>query len=361
LGNQSVLQAAAQFLEEGDSIKISPIGNGLIHQTFLAATANESIVLQALNTRIFKNPEDIVSNYWQVYSYLTLHDKGIEIPAPVSSLYGKLLWTDSDGNAWRATQYVENSYSPDTAENEEAARTVALSFATFTQSLTGLDPRNLKTIIPGFHDLSARYAQFEESVLNASSERLIQSTHLISEFRNRKHLVEFYELTRNETDFPSRVMHHDSKINNILFNSKTHHPICPVDLDTVMPGKFFSDLGDMIRSMACTVDENSRDWENIGIRPDYYRAILEGYLQGIDSLLTEAELKNIHQAGLILIYMQGLRFLSDYLNGDIYYKTSYPGHNLDRARNQFILLEKLEEFIYLTSSKSRSGNFGKLL
>jgi Ser/Thr protein kinase RdoA (MazF antagonist) len=142
-----------------------------------------------------------------------------------------------------------------------------------------------------------------------------------------------------------RVMHHDCKISNILFDKETNQVICPVDLDTVMPGKFFSDLGDMIRSMACTVDENSIAWEKINIRPTFYKAILDGYLEGIGNIFTEEEKNNIHYAGLILVYMQSLRFLTDFLNGDIYYKTNYPEQNLNRALNQLILLERLEEFL----------------
>jgi hypothetical protein len=116
-------------------------------------------------------------------------------------------------------------------------------------------------------------------------------------------------------------------------------------MDTVMPGKFFSDLGDMVRSMACSVDENSADWEAIYIRPAYYKAILSGYLTGIENILSAQEMIHIHYAGLMLIYMQSLRFVTDFLQADIYYKISYPEQNLNRALNQLILLEKLEEFL----------------
>jgi hypothetical protein len=140
-------------------------------------------------------------------------------------------------------------------------------------------------------------------------------------------------------------MHHDCKISNILFDADTHEVICPVDLDTVMPGKYFSDIGDMVRTMACTEEENSTAWELIDVKPDYYHAIINGYLEGMGNDFTAAEKQHIHQPGLLLTYMQCIRFVTDFLNNDIYYKTSYPEQNLNRALNQLILLEKLEAFV----------------
>jgi hypothetical protein len=175
--------------------------------------------------------------------------------------------------------------------------------------------------------------------------RLLRSTHVISELRERGKLVDFFTQLSNESAYPTRVMHHDCKISNILFNKDTKEVLCPVDLDTVMPGKYFSDIGDMIRSMTCTVDENSTEWEKISIRSDYYQAIISGYMDGIGNNFTEKEKEDIHYAGLMMIYMQSLRFVTDFLNNDIYYKTNFPEQNLNRALNQLILLEHLEDFL----------------
>jgi Ser/Thr protein kinase RdoA (MazF antagonist) len=158
-------------------------------------------------------------------------------------------------------------------------------------------------------------------------------------------LVDFYESLADAKKYPVRLMHHDCKITNILFDSNTGRVICPIDLDTLMPGKFVSDLGDMIRTMACSENEESTNWEAISIRAPFYHAILKGYLEGIGPILTEDEKKNIHYSGLLLVYMQALRFLSDFLQGDKYYKTTYPDQNLNRALNQITLLEKLENFL----------------
>lgn len=347
MNKDSVIKAATQFAGADADISLEQLGNGLIHQTYKAKnnTDKKTIVLQAINTTVFKKPEDIVLNYLQIYSHLQNHKNGIKIPAPVAATSTQLIWKDEADNNWRATEFINHSYSPMVADDEQAAYTVAKSFASFTKSLAGLDLKNLKEIIPGFHNLAFRYKQFEEAIIKAPQNLLLKATHIIAELRQRKKMVDFFERIKNSADYPTRVMHHDCKISNILFDKETNQVICPVDLDTVMPGKFFSDLGDMIRSMACTVDENNTAWEEINIRPTFYKAILDGYLEGIGNIFTEEEKKNIHYAGLILVYMQSLRFLTDFLNGDIYYKTNYPEQNLNRALNQLILLERLEEFL----------------
>ncbi len=337
-----------QFIgPDEDHIKIESLGNGLIHHTYRAChkERGKAVVLQSINTHVFKNPEDILHNYREVYQYLQQQQNGIHIPPPVYTSKGQLLWLDEENHYWRATGFIDRSYSPLVATTEDAAYTVAKSFAEFTRSLAGLDTKNLKEIIPGFHDLSLRYHQFEDAIAGAPVERLLQSTHIIAELRQRKKLVDFYESIRHSPGYPDRVMHHDCKISNILFDGMTGDVICPVDLDTTMPGKFFSDIGDMIRSMACTVDENSIRWEDIDIRPSFYKAILKGYLEGIGDIFTAEEKKHIHYAGPVMIYMQSVRFLSDYLNNDRYYKIVYPEQNLNRALNQLILLEKLEAFL----------------
>jgi hypothetical protein len=343
-----VENAAFQFLGAGQ-LFIHTLGNGLIHNTYLVSSQGpgpiRSIVLQAINQSVFKEPEDVLHNYGLIYEYLRRHQPHFVIPAPVRTMQGTLLWRDEDHQCWRATEYLENSHSPTAADSEEAAYEAAKCFAALTHALDGIDTTELKVIIPDFHNLSLRFGQMESSIVQASLERLMKSTHLIAELRQRRYLVLFYEGLSTHRDFPDRVMHHDCKISNILFDTRTGLVLCPVDLDTLMPGKFFSDLGDMIRSMAACEDENSTHWENIKIRPTYYKAIAEGYLESMHSVMTKAELGNIHAAGLLMIYMQSMRFLTDYLNNDRYYKTTYPEQNLNRALNQLILLESLESFL----------------
>jgi hypothetical protein len=347
--NRALVEKAATIFSGYDRIKIEPLGHGLIHQTYKVSNEknHEAFVLQSINQQVFQQPADIIHNYLVIYHFLRDSNNTIQIPAPKFSKSAQPYWIDEEKNFWRALDFIPRSYSPQKAETIKAAEEVADVFASFTRALAKLDMSGLKEIIPGFHNLEQRFLHFESAINLGQMDRLLESTHLIAEFRNRKPLVEFYQFTKTSKDFPDRVMHHDCKISNILFDLKTGGVICPVDLDTVMPGKFFSDLGDMIRTMACTEDENSVQWEKIGIDASYYKAIVRGYINRTGSILTQAERDHIHYSGLILIFMQGLRFLTDYLRGDIYYKIEYPEQNLNRALNQLILLEKLEDFLHL--------------
>jgi Ser/Thr protein kinase RdoA (MazF antagonist) len=337
------LQQAAEGFGLHNAV-IAPLGSGLIHHTYKASDNEHSIVLQQINTKVFADPRALTGNYRMIYEYLEQKDS-VKVPAPVRAANGEWLLNDEDNNAWRATEYIANSYTPEATETANAAYTTASCFAKLSRMLAGIDLSELQVLLADFHDLAYRYQQFEDTVSNVQGMRLMRATHVIAELRQRKHLVDFYVSIKNNPAYPLRLMHHDCKINNILFDKDTKEVICPIDLDTIMPGKYFSDLGDMIRTMACTVDENSREWEMIDIRPEFYHAIVKGYLDGIGDEFTAEEKANIHQSGLLLTFMQTLRFVTDFLQGDVYYKTTYPEQNLNRALNQLVLLEKLEDFL----------------
>jgi hypothetical protein len=341
----TIQKAAVQF-GIGEPL-IESLGEGLIHRTYkVSFPGNEvSIVLQCINQTMFPQPENIINNYRIISQFLKFQQDALQVPDMVLTLTGKLFWIDEDENFWRATDFIRNSFTPQALTNEREAWLVANSFARFTLSLTGLQADELDVIIPDFHNLSFRYQQFEAAIEKATMQRLLKSTHVIAELRQRKFLVDFYNQIKINGNFKLRVMHHDCKISNILFDKTTNKVICPVDLDTTMPGYYFSDVGDMIRSMACTEDENSIRWESIDIQKKYYSSIINGYIETIAKEFSAEEQNHIHHSGVLLVYMQSMRFVTDFLNNDIYYKTNYPEQNLNRALNQLILLEKLEEFL----------------
>jgi len=338
-----IKEAASHFGKQ--VISIVPLTEGLIHQTYKVEYAGSGpVVLQSINRNTFPHPENLIYNYLLLSEYLTNGGK-THIPAMVKADNGEWFWIDSSNNFWRATEFETGTVTMPQPESADDARLVAHCFGKFTRDLSQLDASRLKVIIPGFHDLSLRYNQFEAAVAGAHINRLLKSTHIIAELRQRAKFVQFYTSIVDDPGFKIRIMHHDCKMSNILLNASTRTVIGPIDLDTVMPGYYFSDIGDMIRSMAGTVDENSTRWEDVGIRRDFYEAIIEGYLAGTGDAFTKKEIENIHQAGLIMIYMQCLRFLTDFLNNDVYYYTTYPEQNLNRALNQLLLLERLEEFL----------------
>jgi len=323
-----------------DVVTIESFSEGLIHHTYKVLSAStHALIIQAINTHVFQQPEIIISNYRVLYEYL-LNQQFI-IPAPIACTNGDWLLRDDNGVAWRAQQFIENSYSEKSVTPEKAFQT-SRSFAQFAHALADLNPDFIQETIIHFHDLRFRYHQLQEAIQQASAERLTQAKNEINEILSKKSLIQFYDSIIMDDQFKKRIMHHDAKLTNILFNRETHLAICPVDLDTTMPGYYFSDLGDMMRSMITSVDENSTAWDGLTVNKQIYEAILNGYRSGIGNAFTAKENEHLHHAGLLVIFMQAIRFLTDFLSNDRYYKISYPEQNLNRAKNQLILLEKLE-------------------
>lgn len=344
----SVFIPTENFLQHDlhPSIKIRNTGNGLINQSYNVTCANgTNFFIQQLNTNVFSHTDFIQENYRLLWQYLQNKNICTLMPAPIFPNENTLVSIDKSGNQWRAFKFVPNSYSIPIAANAQQVFTVAKTFARFTATFEKFDASLLKDTITNFHNLAFRYIEFEQALTHADATRKENAVELISALQERAHYKSFYENVTSSTEFPKRVMHHDAKISNVLFSTETNEVICPVDFDTTMSGYFFSDIGDMIRSMTCSLDEASTDFDNIQIIKEYYKAIIEGYTSEMNHLLTESEKKHIHCAGLIMIYMQALRFLTDYLNGDIYYKTTYPEQNFNRALNQLTLLQRLEFFL----------------
>jgi thiamine kinase-like enzyme len=354
---KEVIAAFADYSEglpahSSGEIKIERLNNGLINSSYkIIPQLNPSFLLQQINKTVFPKPEDVQRNYIYVYQYAEFEFTGLRLPYPQYYTSDRSLYKDKKGNYWRAFEFIENSHSLTVAETPGQAKAAAKAFAKFTMAFEEMNPDNLRIVIPDFHNLSFRYDQFEQALQGEQFERMAKSKSLIEELKNRERYKHFYEIIISSEDFPRRVMHHDAKITNVLFDNVSNKVICLVDFDTVMPGYFFSDLGDLIRTLVSPVDEASIEFEKIRIRKSFYEAIVNGYLSVMQKMLTASEIKYIHYAGIIMIYMQALRFLSDYLNGDIYYKTEYSEQNFNRALNQFILLKKLEEFLEVQSIK----------
>ncbi len=327
-------------------ITVQAVGGGLINHTYkVSCQLKPDFLLQQINKNVFTRPEQVQQNYIRIWEYAEFEFTGLRLPSPKHCGKMTTLFVDEQENYWRAFEFIDNARMLSVAEKPAQAKATAKIFAKFTSAFDEFNVEMLKNVIPGFHDLSLRYRQFEEAMNGESYERMAKALSVIQELKQRERYKHFYELIIESDEFPLRVMHHDAKIANVLFHNTSGKVICPVDFDTVMPGYFFSDLGDLIRSMVCPEDENSTNFDAIIVRKEFYEAILTGYLDVIGKQLTEPEKKYIHYAGLLIIYMQALRFLSDYLNGDVYYRINYPEQNFDRAMNQLTLLQKLEEFL----------------
>ncbi|HNF44532.1 MAG TPA: aminoglycoside phosphotransferase family protein [Ferruginibacter sp.] len=326
------------FSETG--IGIRSLGSGLINSTWQLESGEKRYVLQKINTKVFRSPEDIAANIRLLANYLREKDPGYLFIAPLHTTGGTEL-VRYGNDYYRLFPFVEGSHTIDVVEKPEQAFEAAKQFGRFSKLLAQLDPHRLKITLPDFHNLGLRYRQFEDALQNGDAGRISQSWELIAFLQQQKHIVDEFESVKQT--FRIRCFHHDTKISNVLFDAQDKG-LCVIDLDTVMPGYFISDAGDMMRTYLSPVSEEEQDFSRIRIRPEYYAAIREGYLSEMGDELNATEQSRFHFAGLFMIYMQALRFLTDHLNKDVYYGAKYEGHNFVRAGNQAVLLQRLMEF-----------------
>jgi Ser/Thr protein kinase RdoA (MazF antagonist) len=320
---------------------IQPIHQGLINDSWKIGVNGQFYVLQRINHHVFKEPEAITHNIALIGDYLKQHKPGYLFTHPVESVNGKQIVHHHEEGYFRLFPFISNSHSIDVVQTPEQAYEAAKQFGKFTAVLSGFDAQQLKVTIPLFHDLSWRFKQFQHAINNGKQDRVNESDELIRFLLSMSGLVESFEAMKVNPAFKQRVTHHDTKISNVLFNDKGKG-ICVIDLDTVMPGYFISDVGDMMRTYLSPVSEEESDFSKIEVRTAYYEAIVEGYLSEMRDLLTEDEKQHFFYAGIYMTYMQALRFMTDYLNGDLYYSVAYPEQNKIRTMNQVVLLKKMD-------------------
>ncbi len=322
--------------------KIQPFGNGLINNTWHVQCEEGNFILQRINNTIFKKPEDIAHNIKTISTYFSATQPQYLFVKPLQTIDDKDLLFLEDEGYFRIFPFVPHSHTIDVVTNTQQAFEAAKQFGSFTNLLRGLSVQQLKITLPDFHNLSLRYHQFETALANGNITRVAQSMDAIEYLNSQKNIVFIYEVICSSSDFKKRVTHHDTKISNVLLD-ESDKGLCVIDLDTVMPGYFISDVGDMMRTYLSPVSEEEKDFAKIEIREDYFKAIAQGYLGEMKNVLSEAEINHFVYAGKFMIYMQALRFLTDYLNDDIYYGSKYEGHNFVRANNQITLLKKYIE------------------
>lgn len=330
-------------LEERD-FALTRFGSGHINNTILLHHLNngQDYVLQRINTQVFKEPEIIASNQRMAADYLALHYPDYLFPVPVRTKNGEELYIYGE-EYWRLTPFIPHSIAVDQADSPKQAYEAAKQFGKMARLLSGIDLYEFKATIPNFHNLTLRYSNFQVAIRNAKEERREYAEELTDAFLRYSSIAIAFEELKTDRDFRDRLMHHDTKINNVLLQENTFEGLCVIDLDTLMPGKIISDLGDMVRTYVSPVSEEEQDFSKIRVREEYYEALMKGYLSEVGKDLTKTEKEVLFYAGQFILYMQGIRFLTDYLNGDIYYPVKYPEHNYNRAKNQLTLLERINE------------------
>ena len=321
---------------------VEPLVSGLINKTWKITRGHQAYILQRINDHVFKKPNMIAENISRIEEYLKKTSPDYLFVAPIKTTQGEDLVYDPEKGYFRIFPFIPKSHTINVVSSPDQAFEAAFQFGKFSQLLSGFNASQLHNTIPDFHNLSLRYHQYEDSLKNGNPQRVQIARNLIDALKGYTHILTAYEKIQANPRVKKRVMHHDTKISNVLFDDH-EKGIAVIDLDTVMAGYFISDVGDMMRTYLSPANEEEKDFSKIEIREDFFRAIVRGYVSSLGNELTEAEHDLILYSGQFIIYMQAIRFLADYCNNDSYYEVKYPDNNLVRAGNQIRLLESLEE------------------
>jgi len=345
-------QIVSNFCIEGNIETMVPYGSGHINDTFYLKNTNAALpdyLLQRINHHVFKNVPALMRNVQLVTDHLKTKLTQIPGSNPTKEVL-TMVWTrdeqsffcDAKGNYWRMFCFLTDTKSYDQVLTGRQAYEGGKAFGKFQMLLSDLDAGLLHETIPGFHNISMRLDRLNEAVLadpeNRVKDILNELTFVMERARS---MVAILNLGK-EGKLPLRITHNDTKFNNILLDVNDREQ-CVIDLDTVMPGYVAYDFGDAIRTIINTAAEDEADLEKISLNISLFKAYTEGYFKNAGSFLTELEVRSLSMGVLLIPYMQGVRFLTDYIEGDTYYKIKFAGHNLQRTRAQFQLLKKLEE------------------
>lgn len=338
-----------RFVTEGITDSITPLGDGLINDTFLVRTRGEApdYVLQRINHNIFRDVEGLQSNIEAVTGHIRsrLEADGVtDLDRRVLRFVhnrdnGKTYIIDDDGSYWRMSVFISDAITRSDI-TPESAWFAGKAFGEFQSQLTDI-PVTLVETIPDFHNMEFRLRQLDEAVAADPAGRLAEVADIVADLRRRAERMTAAERLYREGKLTKRVCHCDTKVNNMLFDSDGR-VLCVIDLDTVMPGFIFSDYGDFLRTGACTSPEDEPDLSRVHFDMDIFRSFTRGYFESAGKFLTPLEIEMLPWGAELFPYMQAVRFLTDYINGDTYYKIQYPDHNLVRTRAQVRLLEDIE-------------------
>ena len=338
------------FRTEAAFSSAARIGSGHINDTYRITTGNPGIsyVLQRINSSVFKDIPGLMRNIGIVTRHIENKiisgdpdARSFSVLRLIPAIDKNLYILDEDGNYWRLYNFIEGTKSFDVVENPELAYKGGRAFGLFQYLASDISPETLMETIPFFHDIDKRLETFHQVVHNDPENRVGDLSPEIEFVERREEEMKIILKLVNDGKIPIRVTHNDTKFNNILFDA-ADNAVCIVDLDTVMPGTVLYDFGDAIRTGANRAAEDEKDLEKVGIDLELFRAYSKGYLETAGKFLNEKEKSLLAFSARFMTYIIGLRFLSDHIDGDHYYRIHFPGHNLQRARAQFRLLETME-------------------
>ena len=336
----------AKFCTDGKATSIAPCGNGLVNHTFVVNTQNEGKVtrylLQAINKNVFPDGPQLVDNIYKITTFLktkTNDPKAVITLIPTKD--GKYYHIDGEGVCWRMSDFLDDVVCLERFDSLDEFEQCAYGFGNFQRQLSDFPVDTLFETIKNFHNTPLRYETFLKAVEEDKLGRRVDVEEEIAFFKSEK---DFYPVLFNankEGKLPIRVTHNDTKTNNVMLDAATRKAVRVIDLDTVMPGFSVNDFGDAIRFGANTAAEDERDLSKVSLDLELFDVYTRGFLKGCAGGLTEDEVMLLPEGAKMMTIECGMRFLTDYLQGDVYFKTSYPGHNLDRTRTQIELVRDM--------------------
>lgn len=333
-----LLDVMQSFLLDGTVVDYREFGSGHINSTFKVKTdRNQIYVLQKINTQVFRNPEQLMANICTVTEHI--RKRGGNALHSIPTCTGGDCHVDTQGQCWRMYDFLEG-ISLDLPETDEDFYQSAIAFGRFQEQLCDFPAETLYETIPNFHNTPDRYRQLREAVQKDAAGRASQVTAELEDAFALEAQASILQKMLDAGELPLRVTHNDTKLNNVLLDPVERKPLCVLDLDTVMPGLSAYDFGDSIRFGAATAAEDEKDLSKMEMDINLFRVYARGFLEAATSL-TDAEKKVLPLGALTMTVEVGIRFLADYLNGDIYFKTDYPEHNLVRARTQLVLAKDM--------------------
>lgn len=343
----AVSEAVAAFFEIPPK-SVEPYGNGHINSTFLVTADSKRYILQKVNSNVFKKPHEVMKNIMGVTAHIRAKavNNGLD-PARatltvINTMRGKPYFDSSDGMCWRLYEFVENTVAPEKVECAQDFYNCAFAFGIFQQQLADYPASQLFETIPNFHNTPWRYENLVKAIEEDKAGRALTVLPEIEFAKARKEFCKTLERAHATGELPLRVTHNDTKLNNILFDDKTGEAVCVIDLDTVMPGFSVNDFGDSIRFGANTAVEDETDLSKVSLDLELFRTFADGFIKGCDGKLTDKELELLPVGAMMMTLECGMRFLTDHLDGDVYFKIHRENHNLDRCRCQFALVADME-------------------
>lgn len=330
------------FQIDGEPVSSKPFGSGHINNTFVVDTdTGERYILQQINTHVFKKPIELMENVIAITNHIREKvDDSSKVLNFLKTKDGKYYFSDEDGNYWRCCDLIDG-FCLDAPETEKDFYESAVAFGGFQQQLADFSAETLHETIPKFHNTPDRYRILKEAVKKDVCGLVNTVQDELNFIMKREEEAGIIQELLDEGKIPLRVTHNDTKLNNVILNKKTRKAVCVIDLDTVMPGTSLMDFGDSIRFGATTAPEDTKDLDAMSLDLHLFEAYTKGFLETCNSL-TDKEIDLLSLGAKIVTLETGIRFLTDYLEGDHYFKTDYPGHNLVRARAQLKLVKDME-------------------